>query len=63
VKVKVYDIDQTNYNETLRSECDLEECFPIRDAQYYIARAELQKAGRCWCGGGASQMTLLMKVD
>lgn len=63
MKVKVYDIDKDDYKETLRTTCDLVECFPDRDAAYYVAIMELNRMGRCWCGGGAAPMTLLMKVD
>jgi hypothetical protein len=63
VKVKVYAVDTDPYKETLRSTCDLNECFPDRDAAYYVALVELNRMGRCWCGGGAAPCTLLMKVE
>jgi hypothetical protein len=63
MKVKVYDVDTEPYKETLRSTCTLDECFPERDAAYYVALVELNRMGRCWCGGGAAPCTLLMKVE
>lgn len=60
MQVKI--IDVANGIETTRSECDLRECFPDDDEEYYVALGALKKDGRFWTGGGASPLVLLMKA-
>lgn len=55
-------IDYADGVETLRTCCDLRECFPDSDDEYHAAHAELQRVGRVWVGGGASPVTLLMSA-
>lgn len=64
MNVKIYDVNGYG-EETLRSECDLLECFPdgALDDEYLQALAELRDAGRFWVGGGAAPLVLLMRVS
>lgn len=55
-------IDVANGIETTRSECDLRECFPDDETEYYVAKGALNKEGRYWTGGGAAPLVLLMKA-
>lgn len=61
--VKIYDVDNKTGAETFRSFADLSECFPdFCDPEYFIAKSELERAGRFWGGGGAAPRYLLMRV-
>ena len=61
MRVRCYDVDEDG-GERLRTECELDECYP--DDPETLARAsnELERAGRYWDGGGAAPVVLLMRV-
>lgn len=58
MRVKVIDYDDND--EILRCVCDLQDCFPDDDEGYHLARNEIDRSGRCWVGGGAAPLVLLM---
>ena len=61
MQVKIYDIDETG-NETLRSQCELRDCFPDDEDNFQHAWAELKRSGRVLVGGGAESLTLIMRT-
>lgn len=61
MQVKIYDTDETG-NETLRSQCELRDCFPDDEDNFQHAWAELKRSGRVWVGGGAEPLTLIMRT-
>lgn len=63
--VKVIDIDQVTGAETPRCECELRDCFPDADddIDFILTEGTLKREGRCWIGGGAAPLVLLMRVQ
>lgn len=61
MRVKVYQYTEGKPEEFL-TECDLTEALPTPDAEQALAYQELRDHGRCWVGGGASPLILLMRV-
>ena len=62
MRVKVFDYDKDG-TETLRSECELRECFPDDEEEYHTVFVTLTKDGRYWTGGGAAPLVMLKKVN
>jgi hypothetical protein len=57
---KLYDYDDAG-NETFRGVADLDEMFPDRDDPERIdVEQRIGDEGRCWVGGGASPLVLIV---
>lgn len=61
MRVRVLDYPEGGA-ETLRCVCDLADCFPDDPEEQRHARAEIERAGRYWTGGGAAPLVLIMPV-
>lgn len=63
--VRVLDIAQDGTETERVAFCPLAECFPGPENAEDLAHVagELTRSRRCWVGGGAAPMTLLMLVS
>ena len=60
MKVRLYDTDEKG-NERFFTTVDLRECYADDDEEaYQAARAELERYGRVWIGGGSCAAFLAM---
>jgi hypothetical protein len=58
---KIFDIDQDG-NETFHGVASLDEMFPDRDDPERLdVERRVKDEGRCWVGGGASPLVLIMR--
>ena len=62
MNVKIYDINQDTGEQTFRAVAYLADAMASDDDEYSAARAELQRSGRYWVGGGAAPLVLLMRT-
>ncbi len=62
MRIKIFDYTADG-SETLRGEDWLDAIFERDDPEYEAARSELMAANRCWVGGGAAPLVLLIRND
>jgi hypothetical protein len=61
MRVKIYDVTGPA-EKTFRAECHIAECFPGDEEGASIARAEIERSGQCWLGGGAAPAVILERA-
>lgn len=63
MRVRLYEVDQTTgAMDLVDADCDLEQCFADDRTEYHSTKAELEKIGRAWVGGGAAQLYYLSRI-